>query len=217
MQDHLKAVCQLSDEQVDAVEKATTELEGQLLTLPKLIEDLSGRIGDEGLAASLLSFGAIARSAPKSKRHVDALRAEIVAAMKEADFDEEEVSRFEEISGPILDFSVSDISAMALKVSELFYSSEKHVHEIKFYTNSKPVFDINRKKIRGYIVNTNLIATISDKNENESVIEVSVSLSQLKQILERVSSAIEKLKITAEHLSASTGLSVVSDLEEEGE
>lgn len=217
VQENLAILAQQDGETLSSLKNLRADFENKLIPLPKLLDNLTEKVGDERVALAILSLAQIAHSAPDSKKSPASLKSELELAMRRAGMEEDVIVGFKNVADNVLDFCASDVTSLSMKVSELFYGPDKHLHRIKMYTNSRPVFDMKKDAIRGYIVNTKLSIVVNDSSDNEEVVEASISLSQLRELLKDVEWAIGKLKKTAKHLNAETGLPIVSDLDDEAE
>jgi hypothetical protein len=95
----------------------------------------------------------------------------------------------------------SDFVKVAAKASELYYLHDKHLHEIRVVTDIRPVFSPDASMIISGIIKNVLILEISDRYEDEELLQVAIGVDEMRRLREQIDRAIAKTELLKDGFS----------------
>ena len=212
--DLFEAVASFSEEDLNRLAEVI-ERPRQLYTISRIVEAFDEFINDTDKVEAFIRLAFVIRSAPKKKKHLDRIEKEITSGLTGLGFGSSRIENVSRVIPTIYKFAISDLFEFSIKTNDIFYSNSYHLHKIKMYTKSNPVFNTERSKIIGYVLKTDVSLVIANKAEDEQLIDFSISLDQLRTLVEEAENAVSKLKLTSQNLESKTDLPIVSDLDGE--
>ncbi|MDP3258833.1 MAG: hypothetical protein Q8S58_15100 [Bosea sp. (in: a-proteobacteria)] len=115
--------------------------------------------------------------------------------LKEKGWQSEDIDRLSSILKKIEPVIVSEKIKVLSKASDIFYSTNYHLHNYKIYTGMKPVFNTERDDIAGFIVTSQLMVQISDGIERDLEYYIDVGPTELRSLRDEIDRALKKLDI----------------------
>jgi hypothetical protein len=125
----------------------------------------------------------------------------VQAGLEEFSNEPATVAGWNERSGILQEMLNSEPIHLSVKISKLMTQQDTHLHGLSIVSEILPLFDEKRDKLIGSIIKNTLTLTISDRNENEKIIEIPIGEEDIKRLVRQSEISLRKTELLRKELS----------------
>jgi hypothetical protein len=144
---------------------------------------------------------------------VDADSAEVVEALstglERSGANKETLERFNSVKAAFAALLDSQTLYVSAKATQLFAADSLHLHEIKVYSDCRPVFDRDRTSVRAMLLFNTLSMIASNSREEEVSFSVTLKREDLERLARECQRALAKTVALEKALEGSAGGEII--------